>query len=147
MILFFDTPALLATYVKCPQTSYLRALMAKEDGVAISAYLDLDLVAALKALEADGLADADAQRIMSAHLSARASYIVENAPYLSAAKLVARHGIGTSDAMHLAGALALGQRLLQALPSLPYAPVFFVSLNDALRAAARAEGLRTRPRG
>ncbi|MGA2082372.1 MAG: hypothetical protein ABSH53_17425 [Holophaga sp.] len=55
--------------------------------------------------------------------------------------LMARHGLGSSQGLHLAAVVHLSRRLRDLAPALPGSPILFVCINDRLRAAAQAEGL------
>lgn len=149
MILCMDGLALLTCYTETAETPALLRLVRAEaqDGIAISAQVDLEVIELILRLHGAGVPEADTTALLQRYQGDADRFLRLPAdPRLSeAARLMARHGLEAGPALHLATALHLSQRIRAQAPQLPACPVRLVSFNPRLRAAAHKEGLPTWP--
>ena len=141
--LYVDTSALVKRYVGEVGTLWVRRALARpvRQPIYTSLLAHTEVLSALQRKVRDGtLAAVDAQRLarrVQRHCAYRYRLVaITPARVLQANALVQAHPLRAYDALHLACALAVREALQ------PYglpAPVF-VTADDALLAAARAEG-------
>jgi uncharacterized protein len=141
--LYVDTSALVKRYVGEVGTLWVRRALARpvRQPIYTSLLAHTEVLSALQRKVRDGaLAAVDAQRLarrVQRHCARRYRLVaITPARVLQANALVQAHPLRAYDALHLACALAVREALQ------PYglpAPVF-VTADDALLAAARAEG-------
>ena len=142
--LYVDTSALVKRYVGEVGTLWVRRALARpvRQPIYTSLLAHTEVLSALQRKVRDGtLAAVDAQRLarrVQRHCARRYRLVaITPARVLHGNALVQAHSLRAYDALHLACALAVRDALQ------PYglpAPVF-VTVDDALLAAARAEGL------
>ena len=140
MIRYFDSSALVKRYVAERASSTVRKLLDTEHRATCRLALT-ELTSALARRTRDGDLTEEARDRSLARLARdfRRINVVELTPALvaEAQALLLAHPLRSSDALHLAAALRL--RTVQGLPE-------YVCYDARLAAAARAEGLKTRPR-
>jgi predicted nucleic acid-binding protein len=136
LIRYFDASALAKRYVAEPESHDVGRLLS--DGVAVTCRLsEAEIASALARRQREGVLSAALRdRLLSSMQRDLASlYVVEVSPEVSAlaCRLLMRHKLRASDALHLASALVLSGRA--------GLTVQFVCYDQALNEAALKEGL------
>lgn len=139
MIYFLDASVLVKRYLHEAGSEPVRALVRRRRGsIAVSALSLAEVAAGVWRRSRQGLLDPDVATAIVSRLRAELDDMVVVEPrgrtIELAAELVARHALRAYDALQLASALRLARDADQA--------VTFGAADKALRAAARAEGLR-----
>ncbi|MFO7772902.1 MAG: type II toxin-antitoxin system VapC family toxin [Dehalococcoidia bacterium] len=137
MILYLDTSSLVKLYVEEEGSQAVRSQVSKATAVASStiAYVEARAAFARKHREG-GLGDEEYDRILNDFRQEWSAYLaigVSEAIIALAGDLAERHGLRGFDAIHLASALALRDRL--------QSPIIFSCADERLEAAAKSQGL------
>lgn len=138
---FWDTSAVVATLVDEPRTAVVRALLAADPDVVAWALTAVEATSALwrrhRASELDDVGRLAAEQRLGT-FEAGWRVVVDLEPVATGARaLLARQPLRAADAVQLAAALFAAGGDPTRLP--------FVTLDDHLAAAARAEGFATAP--
>lgn len=143
MIHYFDSSALVKHYVREPGTSTVNRMLASGTA-AISRLTEAEISSALARRLRDGHLKSDQHHRALAALRIdleRIDVIELSAPVVAAVhSLLARHALRAGDALQLASALLLRDRLG------PDNPMSIIVYDERLHRAAQAEGLRVSPR-
>ncbi len=141
---YFDTSALSKRYVRETGTAWIRTLVAPDAAhTLLTARITMvEVYSALARRKREGSvppADCDvAAQALTAHSASDYDFIELELPIVRLAReLLDRHPLRAYDAVQLASALVANRALLAA----QLAPLIFLSADDRLNAAARAEGL------
>ncbi len=141
---YLDASALVRRYLWETGSRWLRDLLdrSSEASFGSTELMTVEVVCALTRAERDNRISLTQRDRLANLFLAEVKGLLDAVPVSaailrSASQLALRHPLRTYDAVHLATALALADRLLRA--GLP-APIF-VSADENLLAAARAEGL------
>jgi predicted nucleic acid-binding protein len=137
MILYLDTSALVKFYVEEPGSRAVRALLERAQVVSTSRVAYVEMRAGLaRKLRQGELREKEYKHILSAFEKDWKDYFVievsESVANLGG-ELVEKHPLRALDALHLASALFLRERVRS--------DVFFSSFDERLNEAAKAEGL------
>jgi predicted nucleic acid-binding protein len=137
MILYLDTSALVKFYVEEPGSRVVRALLERAQVVSTSRVAYVEMRAGLaRKLRQGELREEEYKRILSDFEKDWKDYFVievsEGVANLGG-ELVEKHPLRALDALHLASALFLRERVRS--------DVFFSSFDERLNEAAQAEGL------
>jgi predicted nucleic acid-binding protein len=145
-IYYLDSSALVKRYLWEPGSRWLRVLLEQpgQDSFASIGLIAVEVICALTRAERDGRIGRAKRDKVSKLFLAEAEDLFDTTPVSAnilqnANELALRHPLRAYDAVHLATALQLAERLMWS--GLP-APIF-VSADANLLAAARAEGLAT----
>lgn len=143
MIYFLDTSALAKRYLTEPGSPRIRRLLNEKDDVFYQAFIaPVEFASALYRRVRTGELTADeATILLRAYVShARQDYLLvpySDALMARATRLVSRHALRTLDAVQLASALEL-----RAMLPLEELPICFMTADERLLTAARAEHLQ-----
>jgi predicted nucleic acid-binding protein len=141
---FLDSSALVKHYVQERGSDWVRQTIAESARIYVCALARVEVVAAItRKGRADELDENDARRAMALFENdwKRPAYeIVEVTPPLldNAAKLVRQHALRAYDAVQLAAAVGVAEKLREQHPRLL---LVFVSADEQLNHGARAEHL------
>jgi len=137
MILYLDTSALVKFYVEEPGSRAVRALLERAQVVSTSRVAYVEMRAGLaRKLRQGELREKEYKHILSAFEKDWKDYFVIEVSKSVAnlgGELVEKHPLRALDALHLASALFLRERVRS--------DVFFSSFDERLNEAAKAEGL------
>ena len=139
MILYLDTSSMVKLYVEEEGSQAVRSQVSEATAVATStiAYVEARAAFARKHREG-GLSDEEYDRILAGLRHEWAAYLaigVSEAIITLAGDLTERHDLRGFDAIHLASALALRDKLQSA--------IVFSCTDERLKVAAEAQKLRT----
>jgi uncharacterized protein len=140
---YFDTSALAKRYVVEVGSSWVQAVVAQQSGQMIytSVLTQPEIVSALQRRVREGILGADqaqqlTQRVLE-HMTQSYALATITPPVITQdCALLHRHPLRAYDALHLACALAIREAITRQQLSVPV----FVAADDALLAAAAAEG-------
>jgi predicted nucleic acid-binding protein len=137
MILYLDTSALVKLYVEEPGSRAVRALLERAQVVSTSRVAYVEMRAGLaRKLHQGELREKEYKRIISDfEKDWKNCFVIEVSEGVAklGSELVEKHPLRALDALHLASALFLRERVRS--------DVFFSSFDGRLNEAAQAEGL------
>lgn len=138
MILYLDTSSLVELYVEEEGSQAVRSEVSKATAVATSAIAHVEARAAFARKHREGgLSREEYDRMLNDFRQEWATYLaidVSDAIVTLAGDLTERHDLRGFDAIHLASALALRDKLQSS--------IVFSCADERLTAAAEAQGLR-----